>query len=58
MLKFAGLTIYEAGGGGPLPKNGPEWHEIRDGKIKDLLQCSKDFNNLIRVNNFRMMVFM
>lgn len=44
-----GLTIYEAGGGGPLPKNGPMWHDIRQGKLIDLPHCSRDLNNLLKV---------
>lgn len=43
-----GLTVYEAGGAGPLPKNGQEWHDIRDGKIKYLANVSRDFNELIK----------
>ncbi|XP_063232745.1 wee1-like protein kinase [Bacillus rossius redtenbacheri] len=43
-----GLTIYEAGGGGPLPKNGEEWHAIRDGQLSYLRQCSREFNDLLR----------
>lgn len=43
-----GLTVYEAAGGGPLKKNGPEWHEIREGKIPDLQHCSKELNDLIK----------
>jgi hypothetical protein len=45
----SGLTIYEAGGGGPLPKNGGEWHKIRDGTLKELQHYSQDFNQLIKV---------
>lgn len=44
-----GLTVYEAAGGGPLQKNGPEWHEIREGKIPYLKHCSKELNDLIKV---------
>ena len=43
-----GLTMFEAAGGGPLPKNGPEWHEIRDGNLKDL-PYSREFNDLLKV---------
>ncbi|GAB0099287.1 Wee1-like protein kinase [Sergentomyia squamirostris] len=43
-----GITIYEAGGGGPLPKNGPEWHRLRDGNIPELSGLSSEFNNLIK----------
>ncbi|KAH9628069.1 hypothetical protein HF086_018285 [Spodoptera exigua] len=31
-----GLTLFEAGGGGPLPKNGQQWHDYRDGKLPEL----------------------
>lgn len=44
-----GLTLYEAAGGGPLPKNGPEWHNLRDGKVPDISQLSREFNDLIKV---------
>jgi hypothetical protein len=43
------LTIYEAGGGGPLPKNGEQWHAVREGMLLELQQCSQDFNELIKV---------
>ncbi|KAJ9594961.1 hypothetical protein L9F63_013745 [Diploptera punctata] len=43
-----GLTIYEAAGGGPLPKNGDEWHDIRAGKLKHLKLYTSDFNELIK----------
>lgn len=46
-----GITLYEAGGGGILPKNGPEWHKLRDGNIPDLLRLSREFNELIKVSN-------
>jgi hypothetical protein len=41
--------MYETGGGGPLPKNGEEWHNIRQGKLKELQHHSQDFNDLIKV---------
>uniref|UniRef100_A0A1B0CHZ9 non-specific protein-tyrosine kinase n=2 Tax=Lutzomyia longipalpis TaxID=7200 RepID=A0A1B0CHZ9_LUTLO len=44
-----GITLYEAGGGGPLPKNGPEWHRLRDGNIPQLPGLSSEFNNLIKL---------
>ncbi|XP_012270915.1 wee1-like protein kinase [Orussus abietinus] len=44
-----GLTVYEAGGGGPLPKNGPEWHDIRNGNLKELPRYSRDFNDLLKL---------
>lgn len=44
-----GITLYEAGGGGPLPKNGPEWHKLRDGTFPDLPNVSKELNQLIKL---------
>lgn len=44
-----GLTLYEAGGGGPLPKNGELWHQLRHGEVPYLKRLSKDFNDLIKV---------
>lgn len=44
-----GLTVYEAGGGGPLPKNGPEWHDIRHGNLKELPHYSRDLNDLLKL---------
>ena len=41
------MTIFEAGGGGPLPKNGHEWHSIRNNKLGELERYSADLNNLI-----------
>lgn len=43
-----GITIFEAGGGGPLPKNGPEWHRLRS-NIPDLPGISREFNDLIKL---------
>ncbi|XP_014276862.1 wee1-like protein kinase [Halyomorpha halys] len=43
-----GLTLYEAAGGGPLPKNGEDWHKIREGKIITFPHLSSEFNNLIK----------
>ncbi|XP_014210815.1 wee1-like protein kinase 1-A [Copidosoma floridanum] len=43
-----GLTMYEAAGSGPLPKNGPEWHSIRHGNLKELSQYSREFNDLLK----------
>lgn len=31
-----GLTAIEAAGGGPLPKNGDDWHKLRAGDIPEL----------------------
>ncbi|XP_053621818.1 wee1-like protein kinase [Plodia interpunctella] len=43
-----GLTLYEAGGGGPLPKNGQQWHDYRDGKLPELPNLSREFNQLLK----------
>ncbi|RVE51595.1 hypothetical protein evm_003727 [Chilo suppressalis] len=42
------LTLFEAGGGGPLPKNGQQWHDYRDGKLPDLPNLSREFNQLLK----------
>lgn len=42
-----GLTVFEAGGGGPLPKNGQEWVAIRKGNLPKLDHCSPEFNQLL-----------
>ncbi|XP_030376960.1 wee1-like protein kinase [Scaptodrosophila lebanonensis] len=42
-----GITLYEVAGGGPLPKNGPEWHKLRNGEVPVIASLSKDFNELI-----------
>ncbi|KAL3216529.1 hypothetical protein MRX96_033028 [Rhipicephalus microplus] len=42
-----GLTVFEAGGGGPLPKNGQDWVAIRKGNLPKLEQCSPEFNQLL-----------
>lgn len=47
-----GITLYEAGGGGPLPKNGPEWHNLREGRVPDLPNISREFNDLIKVRTW------
>lgn len=44
-----GLTIFEAGGGGPLPKNGPKWQNLRDGKLEKLTQYSDSLNEILAV---------
>lgn len=51
-----GITLYEAGGGGPLPKNGPEWHDLREGRVPDLPNISREFNDLIKVRAQRFLV--
>lgn len=45
-----GITLYEAGGGGPLPKNGPIWHDLREGRVPDLPNISQELNKLIKVS--------
>jgi wee1-like protein kinase len=40
---------FLAGGGGPLPKNGPEWHQLRGGTFPDLPGISREFNALIKI---------
>lgn len=42
-----GITLYEAAGGGPLPKNGAEWHKLRTGQVPRLAHLSAEFNDLI-----------
>lgn len=42
-----GLTVFEAGGGGPLPKNGDDWLAIRKGQLPSLNHCSVEFNQLL-----------
>lgn len=44
-----GITLYEAAGGGPLPKNGPIWHQLRSGGFPELPGVSRDFNELIKL---------
>lgn len=43
-----GLTIFEAGDGCDLPKNGDGWHEIRSGKLPFLDRYSQDLNDLLK----------
>ncbi|GFY76629.1 wee1-like protein kinase [Trichonephila inaurata madagascariensis] len=42
-----GLTIYEVCGGGPLPKNGNDWHSIREA-LPYLSYYSKELNDLLK----------
>lgn len=42
-----GITLYEAAGGGPLPKNGTEWHNLRMGQVPRLANLSPELNDLI-----------
>ena len=43
------LTALRAGGVHELPKNGQNWHMIRQGKLPSLTQCSHQFNNLLMI---------
>lgn len=44
-----GLTALECAGASPLPKNGPQWHSIREGHIPPLPQkLTKDLLELIK----------
>lgn len=43
------LSVYECAGGGPLPKNGDEWHRIRQGSLRPLRHLSHDLNELLKV---------
>lgn len=47
-----GLTIFEAGGGGPLPKNGPKWQTIRNGNLEKLPRYSDSLNDIMTVSFF------
>lgn len=44
------LTVYVSGSLEELPKNGDEWHWIREGNLKDLPQCSEKFKKLLTVS--------
>jgi wee1-like protein kinase len=46
------LTVFVAGTLEDLPKNGDEWHWIREGHLKDLPQCSDKFKTLLTVRLF------
>jgi wee1-like protein kinase len=41
------LTVFVCGSLEELPKNGDEWHWIRQGNLKDLTQCSDRFKKLL-----------
>lgn len=44
-----GLTVLEAAGSGPLPKNGDEWHRLRAGELPVLPQIlSRDLTDLLK----------
>ncbi|XP_065176860.1 wee1-like protein kinase 2 [Sycon ciliatum] len=42
-----GLMAYEAAGGGPLPKEGDEWHALRNGQLLHLSHLSKSMHQLL-----------
>nr|XP_014090018.2 wee1-like protein kinase [Bactrocera oleae] len=44
-----GMTLFEAAGGGPLPKNGPEWQNLRSGEFPNISTLSPEFNELIKL---------
>lgn len=46
---FTDFMSLLAGGGGPLPKNGPNWHRLRNGNVADLPDISREFNDLIKL---------
>ncbi|KAK3711923.1 hypothetical protein QZH41_009423 [Actinostola sp. cb2023] len=43
------LTVYIAGGGADLPKNGEQWHDIRRGNLPLLTHVSQEFNSLLQM---------
>lgn len=43
------LTVYLAGGGSELPKNGEQWHEIRRGHLQTLENISSEMNSLLKL---------
>jgi len=43
-----GLTIYEAATGRNLPRNGEEWHSIRNGNLPDIPGYSEEIQDLIK----------
>lgn len=52
------LTVFVCGKLEELPKNGDEWHWIRQGNLKDLPQCSDRFKKLLTVSlNFHPIPF-
>lgn len=44
-----GLTVFQAGSGLDLPKNGEFWHKIRDGGLPHLSEISLTFNKLLQM---------
>jgi wee1-like protein kinase len=47
MFSF-GATLYEVAWGHELPKNGPEWHAIRDGDLQELPHLDGLLRDLIK----------
>lgn len=46
-----GLTVLLAAGAPPLPQNGDEWHNLREGKLPKLPQeLSSPFRDLLQVS--------
>lgn len=43
-----GVTMYEAGTGCQLPKNGEEWHAIRRGELQNIPQYSSEITDLLK----------
>ncbi|XP_068223595.1 wee1-like protein kinase 2 [Palaemon carinicauda] len=43
-----GLTMYEAARGKPLPLNGEEWHNIRNGELEHIPGYSMEFQKLLK----------
>lgn len=41
------LTVFVCGSQEELPKNGEQWHWIRQGNLKDLPQCNEKFKKLL-----------
>jgi wee1-like protein kinase len=45
-----GATLYELARQSPLPPNGTEWHEIRNGKLQNMPSFSEQFVSLLKVS--------
>ncbi len=50
------LTVFVCGSLEELPKNGDEWHWIREGNLKDLPQCSERFKKLLLVGYWLILI--
>lgn len=47
------LTVVCAAGAEPLPRNGDQWHEIRQGRLPRIPQVlSQEFTELLKVSIF------